>query len=124
MAYPSLKPASRQFNAGDYPVKSIRSQSGVETRLLYGNQRTGMTLALNYENIKDADAELFAAHYDEVKGTFETFTLPAAVRAGWSASAATLDVVGGNRWRYEGPPDTSSVRPGRSSVSIKLIGVL
>jgi hypothetical protein len=124
MPYPALKPTSRQFSPGDYPVKTVRSQSGVETRILYGSQRTGMSIDLGYENITDAQAELFNTHYDEVKGSFQTFVLPSDVRAGWNASASTLDAVGGNAWRYDSPPSITSVKPGVSSVQVKLTGVL
>jgi hypothetical protein len=124
MPYPTLRPTDRQFSPGDYPMRKVRSQSGVETRILYGSQRTGMTLKLTYTNITDSQAEQFGGHYDEVKGSFETFTLPAEVRAGWTGASSIVDVVGANRWRYDSPPDISSVRPGRSSVSISLIGVL
>ena len=84
MAYPSLKPTSRNFSAGDYSYKTFKSQSGKEVRILYGDKRTGMTLDLSYENITDSAADDFVAHYDEVKGGFSTFTLPSEVRAGWN----------------------------------------
>ena len=124
MSYPALKPTTRQFQAGDYPIKTVKSQSGVETRILYGNRRTGMTLELAYENIPDSDAQLFAAHYDEVKGSFRTFQLPAGVRAGWGGAAATIDAATGNAWRYDGPPSIVGVRPGVSTVQVNLVGVL
>lgn len=124
MPYPTLNPTSRQFSPGEYPIRTVRSQSGVETRILYGSQRTGMTLELAYGNVTDAQAQLFSQHYDEAKGSFLTFTLPAQVRAGWNAAASTLDTVGANRWRYDSPPSITSVRPGVSSVQVKLVGVL
>jgi hypothetical protein len=124
MSYPSLAPTGRQFDAGDYPVKTIRSQSGVESRILYGNRRTNMALQLSYDNITDAQAQQFVTHYDQTKGTFLSFRLPDGVRAGWSANAATLDAVQGNNWRYESAPSITSVRPGKSSVQVKLLGVL
>lgn len=124
MTYPTLQPSSRDFTPGDYPVRTVRSQSGVETRILYGSQRTGMQLSLGYSNITDSQAEQFNTHYDEVKGTYLTFTLPAEIRAGWNASASTLDAVGANAWRYESPPTITSIKPGISSVEVKLLGVL
>lgn len=124
MPYPTLNPAGRQFTPGEYPMRTVRSQSGAETRILYGSQRTGMTLDLSYGNITDAQAQLFTDHYDEVKGSFQTFTLPDAVRAGWGASASTLDAVGANRWRYDSAPSITSVKPGISTVQVKLVGVL
>ena len=76
MAFPSLAPSSRSYASGDYPVKTFRSQSGSESRILYGSRRTGMTLELEYSNVTDANAELFLDHYDETKGSYSTFTLP------------------------------------------------
>lgn len=132
MAYPtSLKPTSRSFDPGDYPIKYFRSQSGKEIRILYGDKRTNMRLALTYSNITDANAQLFVDHYDEVKGSFNTFNVvdgdkPAeSVKTGWSGSEATLGATGsGAAYRYESPPQIKQVRPGISTVTVKLIGVL
>lgn len=124
MPFPSLIPTGRQFSLGDYPVKTVRAQSGAETRILYGNRRTGTTLELSFDNISDIQAQLFTSHYDEVKGSFVTFALPSSVRAGWSGAAAALDAATGNLWRYDAPPAITSIRPGVSSVQVKLIGVL
>jgi len=124
MAYPTLQPTARAFTLGEYPIKSVQSQSGVETRILYGNKRSNMELDLSYDNISDSQAELFVTHYDQTKGEYLTFTLPSAARAGWSASASTIDVVSGAAWRYDGPPSITAVKPGVSSVRVKLKGVL
>lgn len=124
MAFPTLQPTGRNFDPGDYPIKTFRSQSGSETRILYGSQRTNMTLELNYENITDANAALFITHFDEVKGTYQTFTVTSAVQTGWNGSSTTLDVTGSNAWRYAEAPRITAVRPGLSSVQVKLVGVL
>lgn len=124
MPFPSLRPTSRTYESGDFPVRTYKSQSGVEARILYGSRRTGMSMSLSYDNIRDTQAEQFLDHYDETKGTYFTFTLPAVVRTGWSGNGDAIDAPSGNRWRYDGPPSVNSVRPGISSVSVKLIGVL
>jgi len=124
MAFPNLVPTSRVFDAGEYPIKNFRSQSGVEIRILYGSQRTGMKLELSYDNIADGDAQAFIDHYDEVNGSYGTFTIPSITKNGWTGSASTIDVATGNSWRYEGAPQISSVKPGRSSVQVQLVGVL
>ena len=125
MPFPTLRPSSREFSAGDYPVKTFQSQSGVEVRILYGSKRTGMTIGLGYDNIADDLADDFVAHYDEVKGQFGTFTLPDELRTGWSGAQSALDASGtGVRWRYAEAPTVANVRPGISSVQVKLLGVL
>ena len=124
MAFPTLRPTGRDFTAGDYPVKSYKAQSGAEVRILYGSERTDMQLRLSYENITDSNAESFLTHYDSVQGTYSTFSLPDAAFTGWSGSGTALDVTGNNEWRYQGPPQVASVRPGISTVTVDLIGVL
>jgi hypothetical protein len=124
MPYPTLAPTARSFDAGDYPYKTFQSQNGKEVRILYGDKRTGMTLDLSYDNIADSSADDFIAHYDEVKGGFTSFTLPSEFRTGWAGDTAAIDAATGNRWRYEQPPQITSVRPGISSVTVKLVGVL
>ena len=124
MPFPSLTPTSRAYDGGDFPVRSYRSQSGVETRILYGSRRTGMSLSLGFENITDTQAEQFLDHYDETKGTYSTFSLPATALTGWKGNTAALDAATANSWRYSEAPSVSNVRPGRSSVQVKLVGVL
>jgi hypothetical protein len=124
MAFPALRPTGRQFNAGNWPVKAFSSQSGAEVRILYGSKRTGMSLSLSYDNISDTEAKQFLDHYDEVFGTFQTFTLPPEYATGWGANSQAIDAVSGNRWRYNNEPQVSQVRPGISSVTVELLGVL
>lgn len=124
MPYPTIAPTSRNFDPGDYPIKSFRAQSGAEVRILYGNQRTSMTLELSYDNISDANANLFLTHFDEALGSYLTFTIPANVRAGWTGSSSAINVTGSNAWRYAEAPQITAIRPGISSVRVKLIGVL
>ena len=124
MAFPSLTPTARQFDPGDYPIKTFNAQSGAEVRILYGNQRTKMKLSLSFANITDANAELFIDHFDEVDGSFSTFVLPGEALDGWSGTTDALQASGANEWRYESAPQIASVRPGLSTVTVNLIGVL
>jgi len=125
MAFPELTPSSRSFDSGDYPVKTYKSQSGREVRILYGSKRTNMKLQLTYSNLTDANAELFLDHYDEMKGTFTTFEISADASGGWEGNSDAIDAEShGNDYRYEGPPQLTQVRPGISTVTVNLIGVL
>jgi hypothetical protein len=127
MAFPTLVPTSRSFESGDYPVKTFKAQNGKEHRILYGSNRTNMKLSLSYVNITDANAELFLDHYDEVQGTFQTFDIGGLEesRGGWKGNKDALGAgESGNNYRYEGPPQVAQVRPGISTVTVNLIGVL
>lgn len=123
MPFPVLRPTSRDFNPGDFAVKTYNAQSGAEVRILYGDTRTKMEMALSYDNISDAQAEQFLTHYNETKGTFSTFTISNTTKAGWSGNAGAIDTGSINRFRYADPPQVTAVRPGRSSVRVNLVGV-
>ena len=134
MAFPSIAPSSRNFNPGDFPVKTYRAQSGAETRVLMGSKRTGMTLGLTYRHITDAEAEQFLDHFHDMKGTYKTFDVVIAgvspdVKSGWKGNPDALGAQGvdnalGNEYRYASPPKLTQVRPGISNVQVNLVGVL
>jgi hypothetical protein len=124
MAFPELKPTSRDFKPGTYAIKTFNAQSGAEVRILYGDTRTKMELSLGYDNISDTEAEQFLTHYDETKGTFSTFGIPHIAKFGWGGTAAAIGAfASGNTYRYADAPQVTSVRPGRSSVRVSLVGV-
>lgn len=126
MAFPALKPTSRSFDTGSYPVKTFKAQSGAEVRILYGDKKSGAKLSLGYENITDDQAAQFLVHFDETKGTYGTFDINADTRAGWQLSQAPFGfrIGTGAKWRYEGPPEITTVRPGVSTVRVELVSVL
>ncbi len=129
MNFPSLVPSTRSFSSGNWPVKSFKSQDGMEVRYLYGSKRTGRTLNLGYNAIPDLEAQKFIQHYESVKGTFQTFGLGSgdpAAKGGWGGDNYYIGSPGadGNDWRYTGPVQLTSVRPGVSNVQVSLVAVL
>lgn len=124
MTFPTLAPTSREFSPGDWPIKSYNAQSGAEVRILYGNQRINAKLSLGYENIADANAQLFLDDYNDQFGTLRTFALPQEVRTGWTGAGTALDAPALSKWRYEGEPQVRAVRPGLSSVTVNLVAVV
>lgn len=124
MPFPNLTPSARAFSPGDWPVKRYNALSGAEVRIRYGNLRTEATLDMTFENITDANANLFLTHYQETQGTFLTFALAGAVFNGWGSSTSAINAPTGAAWRYDGPPQITNVYPGRSTVQVKLIAVV
>ena len=134
MPFPQFAPSSREFKAGDFPVKNYRALDGSELRILYGSKRTGFTLRLGYNNLSDTDAEKFIEHFHEMKGTFTGFYVSAdqstsastdGPKKGWGGNQKNIGARDwGNQWRYAEPPTVTSVYPGVSSVSVTLVGVL
>lgn len=124
--FPEIKPTTRSWDAGQFPIKSFNAQNGAEIRILYGNMVATKRLQLTYENLTDSESELFFDHYLAMKGTFRQFTLTESARSGWEGKRETLGLGGdyfGLKWRYEEPPQINSVFKGRSSVTVNLIAV-
>ena len=114
MPFPDSKPSSRSYVPGDFPIKRFVSQSGVETRVLYGSKETGAKLSLGYKNLEDSTADNFIGHYREMKGTYETFDLSSntwdvSVRAGWTGIQERIKAPSGTKWRYASSDPTTSV---------------
>ena len=125
MPFPTFAPSARNYQAGDWPVRTYSALSGAEVRIRYGNTRTGAKLSLSYSNITDSEAQQFLSHYNETEGTFRRFSLPTTALAGWRGSTSALSPGGsGAAYRYAGPPQITNVRPGVSNVSVELIGAV
>ena len=128
VAFPPIKPTGRSYNPGKYPQAEFRALNGATTRMLYGNRRSDAELQLEFQNISDDNAALILRNYERVGPTGDWVSFDASTgSAGASSSlAAYLQESGGSglRWRYDGPPDVSSVVPGRSTVQVKFIGHL
>jgi len=128
MTLPLLTPSSRQYDPGDWPVRTYNAQNGSEVRLLYGSQRFGLTLTLTFSNISDSDAELFLDDYLSKNGTYRAFTFTTdetnALFNGWKGTPVALTPPEGVEWRYDGPPKIESVVPGVSTVQIVFRGVI
>jgi len=128
MPYPAIRPTGRSYDPGDWPVRTYNSQNGAEVRLLYGSKRHNLKFALTYTNISDAGASQFLAHYEETTGTFSTFRFESDARValftGWSGDGGALSPPVGVDWRYAEPPRVESVRPGISTVTVSLVGVI
>ena len=133
MPFPNIKPTTRSFTMGDYPSKTYRSLSGVIFKRAFGNKQTGYTLDLTFRNIGDTselrslsgNAKQIINHYNDVDGTFSSFTLPARVFEGMDNDFRDLIRNPSNvKWRYAEPPQVQSVKSGVSTVAVSLVGEL
>ncbi len=127
--FPALTPTARRFTPGIYPQRSFRTLSGVVARRTFGNLPYGAKLELEYSNVPDETVNTLLDHYHSQTATNARFRLSSNVTAAMStAVAGELTGLAANRgnlrWEYEQPPQVESVRPGRYTVSISLIGEL
>jgi len=123
MTFPTTAPSARTFDPGNWAVKNYNSMSGAEIRIRYGDKRYNAKLSLQYQNIADAVADDFLTHYDSQFGTYKAFTLPTEVLTGWTGSNYIPDQEA-MKFRYSKAPTVVSVRPGVSTVSVELTGVI
>jgi hypothetical protein len=97
------------------------SSSGYEVRVLQGAASVGQQLALSFTNLLEAKGKEITDHYAAMRGSFETFDLPAAVYGGMSSYGHIKPA--GSLWRYASPPKVQYVVPGVVSVEVELLAV-
>ena len=119
--FPAIKPSSRSFTPGMLPVQSFTSMSGKETRVIFGDTMHGHSVSLSFSNLQEAAVKQITDHWYSRQGTALSFTLPAAVWAGWAqySSAITL----GQTWRYTAQPRVEAASPGIMNVSVELLAL-
>ena len=137
--FPTIKPSSRTFTPGRYPQTEFVAQNGAKTVLRYGNKQVDAKLTLGFTNITDSEVNEILDKYEEVNSTYDylEFNGPDAL-AGIAFPVPDTDdsvlfdkvrVSDGRgklllRYRFDGPPTVTSVRPGRSNVQCKFVACL
>lgn len=129
--FPNIKPSSRSYTPGTYPQTEFVAQNGAKTVLRYGNKKVDAKLSLGFTNITDSQANEILDLYEEVNSDYDyiTFTSVNAL-AGVNSSnlinnMSETDSNGFKlRYRFDGPPTVTSVRPNRSNVQCKFVACL
>jgi hypothetical protein len=123
-AFPSFTPTSRSFTPGTYPQRSYRSLSGVVTKRTFGNAPSQSALEMNFDNVADSTATAIINHYRSQTAINKRFQLSTITMGGMDSGLVNIadGTIDNLRFEYKEPPSVQSVRPGRSSVSVSLIG--
>ena len=123
--FPSIRPTSRTYSAGQFPLKTYRSLSGATVKRVFGNKAYGHSIELQFTNIIDAVAKQIIDHYYGQNGSVDRFTLPSEVFAGMDETFGDeLRTPDSITWEYAEPPAIEAVFNGISSVTVRLIGEL
>ena len=136
--FPTIKPSSRTFTPGRYPQTEFVAQNGAKTVIRYGNKQVDAKLTLNFTNILDSQAFEILENYRQVNSeyNFVSFNKDSGLTGiggngqttpdGSLGNLATYVAAGGLglRYRYDGPPTVTSVRPNRSNVQCKFVACL
>jgi hypothetical protein len=97
------------------------SIAGTGTTRAYGSQPFNATIDLEFGNIADAIALQIVNAYEAANGSKNQLTLPDELWDGMDTflrSKLQRDYV----WRFAEQPQLTSVRPGLSSMTVKLEG--
>ena len=136
--FPNIKPSSRSFTPGTYPQTEFIAQNGAKTVIRYGDKQVNARLTLNFTNILDSQAFQILENYRQVNSeyNFVSFNKDSGLTGIGGTGhtmpdgslgnlAAYFDAVPlGLRYRYDGPPTVTSVRPNRSNVQCKFVACL
>ena len=130
--FPNIKPTSRSYTPGNYPQVEFVAQNGAKTVLRYGNKKVDAKLTLGFTNITDSQANEILQKYEEVNSVYKFIHFPSdSSMAGIQDETLRFrfqerDTSGNTllRYRFDGPPTVTSVRPGRSNVQCKFVACL
>ena len=130
--FPDVTPTSRTYTPGRYPQTEFVAQNGAKTVLRYGNKKVDAKLTLGFTNIPDSEANEILNLYDEVNSDYDFIHFPSTSALAGINNLALRRKFGerdtsGNtllRYRFDGPPTVTSVRPGRSNVQCKFVACL
>lgn len=120
-AFPALRPRTRSFNFGRYPVSNQATSAG-SVRFLHGNTSTDHQVRLGFLNLKQADARLIRNHYRNQNAGQVPFALSPLA---WAGHTNFNDLVPSTTlWRYASEPQETHKNGGFIDVSVELLAVI
>ena len=135
--FPTIKPSSRTFTAGRYPQTEFVAQNGAKTVIRYGNKQVDAKLTLGFTNITDSEVNEILNTYEEVNSDYDYLEFHggdalAGITLFNTTDSILFDKVRASdgrgrlllRYRFEGPPTVTRVRPNRSNVQCKFVACL
>lgn len=124
--FPTLTPTARSYKPGRVPETVFTSQNGSSTFIQFGGAFVNAELSLTFANISDQDAADILQHYSSVVGDDRVTFGDNKAFGGMGAKlqGKMEDGTGLLKYRYDGPPQVTSVYPGVSTVTCQFIGYL
>ena len=130
--FPTIRPSSRTFTPGRYPQTEFVAQNGAKTVIRYGNKQVDAKLTLGFTNITDAEVNEILGKYEEVNSVYNFIHFPLNSGLAGINVLTFRRTVGARdqsdntllRYRFDGPPTVTSVRPNRSNVQCKFVACL
>lgn len=127
-------PTSRRYTPGELPKTTFRAQNGATSFVYFGREHVDAQLELTFANISDYKAAQVIRHYEDlIEDQFVSFKdTENGVYKGMTGNVLDNTTLRGAvedgrktlRWKYDGPPQITSVYPGVSTVQCRFIGYL
>ena len=119
--FPALKPATRRYSMGVFPVTEERGFGGGSIRFRHGSTAYSHSLELGFAALTQSEAKLLRDHYRTQQSGSISFGLSADA---WAGHSSFTDLVPATTvWRYAEVPEESHYSSGYVDVTISLISV-
>jgi hypothetical protein len=117
-SFPTLIPSTRTFTPGEYPHTTYQAYSGQENRVRHSNVMLSSRLRLTFISLTEANMLSILTHYDDRKGEYLSFAIPAQLLSG--VSSAGEYTLTSYQWRYVEPPVIDDIPCAGHSVEVTL----
>jgi hypothetical protein len=119
--FPSLKPATRRYSMGVFPVTEERGFGGGSIRFRHGSTAYGHNLELGFVALTQAQAKLLRDHYRDQQGGYRSFPLSSEA---WAGHTSFTDLVpAATVWRYSAVPEEQHRPGGYVDVAVSMMSV-
>lgn len=118
-AFPPLRPISRSYDPGQFPLKRFNSMNGAGVTRLYGNVPFDATLRLQFI-VNDQQLESITTCYQAARGGYNDLVLPDDVFSGMNKDYFPSHL----QWRWAETPAVESIQGDLSQVTVSLIATL
>jgi hypothetical protein len=118
--FPSVCPSERELTPGAPPSKQFRMQNGMVRSRVYGSVPVDARINLTFRTASAAAAQVMA-FWRQVEGIHQTFEIPTAKLLEGEDQTMIDEFTRYSQWAFEGPPQNTSVPPGRSSLTVTLV---
>ena len=125
-SFPQLTPTARSYKPGRIPETVFTGQNGSVSFVQFGGAFVNAELTLTFANIADASAADILTHYNSMSGDDNVLFGDTRGLGGMGAKLQGKMETGREllKYRYNGPPEVTSVYPGLSTVTCSFIGYL
>ena len=119
--FPALRPRSRSYNYGNYPVTNESTSAG-SVRFLHGPISTSHQLRLGFLNLRQLEARQIRNHYRGQNAGQVPFPLSTLA---WAGHTNFNDLVPSTTlWRYIDEPQEVQKNGGFIDVTVQLTAVI